>query len=97
LYWQARAPVDRSYTVFLHLLDGQGKLIAQADGLPAAGVRPTSSWAPGEVVAGRRTLAAQKGLLPGEYQLTVGCTWWRPWNACLFCKPEGRLRGTVQG
>ena len=72
LYWQAQAPMDRSYTVFLHLLDGQGKLVAQADGLPAAGARPTTTWAPGEVIADQRVLALPTVLLPGEYRLAAG-------------------------
>ncbi|MDP3047802.1 MAG: hypothetical protein Q8O07_10040, partial [Chloroflexota bacterium] len=72
LYWQAQAPVDRSYTVFLHLLDVQGKLIAQTDGLPAAGARPTSTWAPGEVIVDWRALAMPKDLPAGEYRLAAG-------------------------
>ena len=64
--------MDRSYTVFLHLEDSQGKLVAQSDGLPAAGTRPTSAWAPGEVIADRRVLALPAGLPAANYRLTAG-------------------------
>lgn len=72
LYWQARTPMDRSYTVFLHLLDAQGQRQAQSDGLPAAFTRPTNSWAVGEVVTDRRLLTLPKDFSPGEYRLVAG-------------------------
>jgi len=72
LYWRARAPMDRSYTAFLHLLDAQGHRHAQSDGLPAAATRPTTGWAVGEVVADRRLLYLPKDAPPGEYHLITG-------------------------
>jgi hypothetical protein len=50
LYWQALAPVERNYTVFVHLVDAAGEILAQGDGPPLAGGYPTSYWRPGEVV-----------------------------------------------
>jgi uncharacterized membrane protein len=72
LYWQAQVAMDRSYTVFLQLVDGQGRRVSQADGLPAAGTRPTTTWAPGEVIADQRTLALSKASPSGEHRLVVG-------------------------
>ena len=53
LYWQAinEEPLTTSYAVFTHLLSEDGRLIGQHDGIPAAGMRPTMSWVPGEVIA----------------------------------------------
>jgi len=71
LYWQATGPIATDYTVFLHLLDGRGAIVAQADGPPAAGRYPTSYWLPGEIVADERSL-----ILPldteGPYRLVAG-------------------------
>ncbi|MGD8996650.1 MAG: glycosyltransferase family 39 protein [Anaerolineae bacterium] len=52
LYWQALdgAPSELSYTVFTHLLAPDGALLAQHDGLPARGTRPTTTWVAGEIV-----------------------------------------------
>ncbi|HEX9370505.1 MAG TPA: hypothetical protein VF897_05840, partial [Roseiflexaceae bacterium] len=44
LWWQAlAAPLDER-SVLIHLLDGGGAKVAQADGAPARGARPTSRW-----------------------------------------------------
>lgn len=46
LYWRATAPIDRNYTVFVHLLDSKGQIVAQYDGEPRKGQYPTSEWRP---------------------------------------------------
>lgn len=50
LYWAAEAPVARDLSLFVHLLDPEGRLVAQRDGYPAGGNYPTSLWDPGEMV-----------------------------------------------
>ncbi len=50
VYWRARATIDDDYTVFVHLIDGHGKIIAQVDQSPQAGNYPTSIWDTGENV-----------------------------------------------
>jgi hypothetical protein len=50
LHWQAVAPVEQDYTVFVHLVDAAGEILAQGDGPPLAGGYPTSYWRPGEIV-----------------------------------------------
>ncbi|MCS6802026.1 MAG: glycosyltransferase family 39 protein [Chloroflexota bacterium] len=47
LLWQAEREVDQELAVFVHLLDEAGRIVAQADGLPANGAAPTSRWTPG--------------------------------------------------
>ena len=56
LYWQALAPMDRSYTVFVHALGPGGAILSQVDALPLGGARPTTGWLPGEVLADPYTL-----------------------------------------
>lgn len=72
LYWQSRGPLDVSYTVFVHLLDGEGRVVAGADALPAAGARPTTGWLPGEVVRDEHALAVGAAVAPGRYRLVAG-------------------------
>jgi hypothetical protein len=72
LYWQAVAAAPVDYTVFVHLLDGQGRLIAQHDGLPALGTWPTTRWAEGQVIVDEHDLSLL-GVEPGaEARLAVG-------------------------
>lgn len=56
LTWQAERRVDRSYKVFVHALDDAGQLVAQHDGIPGAGRRPTHSWQAGVEVTDRHGL-----------------------------------------
>jgi len=68
LYWQSRMPVEKNYTVFVHLLDAGGQVRGQHDGLPVGGTYPTTGWLPGEVVADEHEINVE----PGRYQLEVG-------------------------
>jgi hypothetical protein len=72
LYWQADGPTELSYTVFVHLLGPDGMLHGQVDRLPAGGLAPTSSWAPGQVVSDALALPVQADAPPGAYQIAVG-------------------------
>ena len=72
LRWQATVRPRANYSVFVHLLDGSGTTVAQHDGWPAAGGRPTSGWQPGEVVDDHHALLTAVSLAPGRYQLETG-------------------------
>ena len=72
LIWQASGPVKMDYTVFVHLIDEEGRLLAQHDGQPANGTRPTGGWDIGVQVNDPHELSIPGGLPPGEYQLWVG-------------------------
>jgi hypothetical protein len=72
LYWRATATLDQDYTVFVHLLDGSGWLVAQADSQPRGGAYPTSVWAAGDVIPDDHKLNLPAHLTPGDYTLSVG-------------------------
>ena len=72
LYWQATTPVDRSYKVFSHLLSEDGRVVAQADGLPLQGAHLTNQWQPGEIVESSFVLRTPEELPPGVYRLITG-------------------------
>ena len=50
LEWRALDRPPASYTVFVHVLDGGGDLVAQQDGVPRDGSFPTGLWQAGDVV-----------------------------------------------
>jgi hypothetical protein len=72
LHWAARQPVPDDYHVFVHLLDAEEVRIAQSDNQPALWTRPTSSWAPGELIQDRHALALPSDLPPDVYTLIAG-------------------------
>lgn len=74
LFWRAVEPVGEDYTVFVHLLDDEGRTVAQADGQPQDGEYPTSWWGTGEVIADRHTVPREQieALSPGRYTIRVG-------------------------
>lgn len=51
LYWRALATIDQPYTEFVHLIDGDGIIVAQRDTWPGRGQYPTVLWQPGQVFA----------------------------------------------
>lgn len=72
IYWKTQRWLDRDYTVFVHLLDERGQIVAQSDSQPAAGLAPTSIWGPGTLVYDAHRLRLPANLQPGRYRLLVG-------------------------
>jgi len=77
LYWDAAAPLDADYTVFVHYLR-DGERIAQHDRPPADGHLPTTLWQPGDLVLDEHPLAdltpdpARDQLRVGLYRADTG-------------------------
>ena len=72
LYWQAQTKMEKSYTVFTHLLDADSRIWAQQDGIPVSGSRPTTGWVPSEVIRDGYQLAIDPQAPPGDYVIEVG-------------------------
>ncbi len=72
LYWRADGEPERSYKVFVHVYDQEGDIVGQRDHIPGLGIRPTTSWEPGEVIADRYNVEVSAGLAPGTYSVAVG-------------------------
>ena len=71
LFWRATAQPAQSYTVFVHLANAQGKVIAQQDGLPLGGTSPTTIWQAGDLIPDPHSIAL-KSVPPGSYHVWVG-------------------------
>lgn len=72
LYWRALAPMTEDYTVFVHLVDANGKTVAQQDAQPQHGAYPTSFWDVGETVADEYALAVPRDAPSGDNQIEIG-------------------------
>ena len=69
---EAGEQIEQDLHVFVHLVDENGHIIAQADGQPADWTRPTTGWAPGEFVIDRHTLSIPGDLALDAHALHVG-------------------------
>jgi hypothetical protein len=72
LQWRSLAKLPQDYHVFIHLLDGAGQLLSQADGQPLHWSRPTSTWQPGERLIDRYGLWVPPATATGPYQVRIG-------------------------
>jgi len=72
LVWRVEKTPLVSYHVFLHLLDPDGNLVAQSDGIPAEWSRPTTGWLAGEYISDTHVLTIPSNTRPGNYRFAVG-------------------------
>ena len=72
LYWESQATVSESYDVFIHLIDEEGEIVAQADRKPVDGLAATDAWQPGDIVRDPVTIPLSDNLPAGEYELRIG-------------------------
>lgn len=68
LVWNAQGSVDSDYTVFVHVIDASGAIVAQSDLMPRSGAYPTALWLAGEYIDD----AYRFSLKPGVYTVEVG-------------------------
>ena len=64
--------MNQRYKVFLHLLDPDGRLVAQRDSEPSGGLAPTTSWSTSETIIDNHGLLLPSDLPPGDYTLIMG-------------------------
>ncbi|MBI2911348.1 MAG: hypothetical protein HYY05_04340, partial [Chloroflexi bacterium] len=72
LRWEVTGTTQTPYRVFVHLTDGQGKVVAQVDREPLDRRFPTSFWEPGEEIRDPLSLPVPVGVASGRYRLLVG-------------------------
>jgi hypothetical protein len=90
LYWHCEDEVSENYVVFTHLLDEQGKLVAQHDAPPAGGTRPTAGWLEGEYVIDAHRLTWSDAAYAGQAVLEVG--FYEPTSGQRLRTPQGESR-----
>ena len=87
LYWQALSTPERTYTVFVHLVDADGAPVGFGDGEPGGGRYPTTGWLPGEYLADTHTITIAPATAPGSYRVAVGL--YDPATGQRLTTPEG--------
>jgi 4-amino-4-deoxy-L-arabinose transferase-like glycosyltransferase len=84
-HWLSHKQTNLDYTLFVHVLDGSGNIIAQEDAQPVGGMYPTSMWDANEQVMDRRSIeipASAVSMRIGWYLPAVG-------NRLKASKPDG--------
>ena len=79
LTWTVTGPIPDQVTVFVHVVNDQGRLLVQADGDPLGGALPFSRWHPGQTINERRHVGPVEttdfDLLVGVYNRLNGQRW----------------------
>ena len=72
LVWRCLREMDTSYTVFVHLLDGEQQIRGQQDNPPVGGRYPTTLWVPDEIVIDTYAIEIDADAPSGDYVFEVG-------------------------
>ncbi len=72
LNWQADQTPATQNKVFVHLLDANGRVVAQRDGEPVADTRITTTWRAGDRIDDNYGIMVEPGTPPGAYQIEIG-------------------------
>ncbi|MFW6068888.1 MAG: ArnT family glycosyltransferase [Chloroflexota bacterium] len=72
LSWRALSAPEQDFTVFAHILDRNGALLAQDDAQPVVGFRPTSTWRDGEAVLDYHWISIPEGTTMQDSSLSIG-------------------------
>ncbi|MBI4670557.1 MAG: hypothetical protein HY741_02665, partial [Chloroflexi bacterium] len=72
LYWHALKPAAKAYTVFVHVLDANGRVIGQKDAPPLNGDAPTDTWQRDEYIADTYAFDIARDAPLGAASLEIG-------------------------
>jgi hypothetical protein len=72
LDWHAVSKPDGDYTVFVHLVDPNGQVVAQTDVQPQGGFAPTSQWRANSTLSDKHGLILPANLSAGKYRVRLG-------------------------
>jgi len=70
--WSTNQPIEDSFSVFLHVRDGEGNIVAQADSIPGNGLLPMTAWEPDQTITDRFTIKLPPDIQPGTYEVVMG-------------------------
>ncbi len=71
LDWRVLEADPVAYTVFVHLIDQSGELVAQGDGVPRNGTYPTDYWEHDELIRDRHMIPIES-VPAGTYTIAIG-------------------------
>ena len=72
LFWQAEAPIEERYKVFVQVLDASNNIVGQRDAEPGGGARLTTLWTVDETIIDNYGVLIRPGTPSGRYRLIAG-------------------------
>jgi hypothetical protein len=75
-YWRVLYRVSVDYTVFVHVLNQSGEIVAQLDRPPGGGTSPTSTWQVGDTLMDTYPVPLPTDLPVGTYRVRIGLYTW---------------------
>ncbi|MEA3408111.1 MAG: glycosyltransferase family 39 protein [Chloroflexota bacterium] len=93
LHWHVIGGLERDYTVFVHLVDGQEQIVGQGDAPPMNNDYPTSFWGVGETLVDKHRLEVKEDAAPGVCGLFVGLYDPTTGERLPLSDSEGNLKG----
>ncbi|MBI5031828.1 MAG: glycosyltransferase family 39 protein [Chloroflexi bacterium] len=72
VYWRTVEPIAVNYTLFVHLVNAHGQVVAGLDSQPHQGNAPTSSWRVNYPLADGIVVPIDATVLPGSYSIELG-------------------------
>ena len=72
LLWHALGRQNRDWWIFVHVVDAQGHILAEANGEPRQAAFRMSLWSEGDWIEDQHKLVLPTNLPPGSYRLRVG-------------------------
>jgi 4-amino-4-deoxy-L-arabinose transferase-like glycosyltransferase len=95
LYWRAVARPDFDYSAFVHLIDRDGRIVAQQDHAPGeARGYPPRKWVAGDLLRDEHVLATP-GVVLEEHRLRVGLYNWQTGRQLPIWAGERQFGGAV--
>ena len=70
LTWHALEQMDRPWTVFIHLVDEDKRIVSERNAQPLDGAFPTSSWVGGDWIRDPKQVLITAP--PGSYRVWIG-------------------------
>lgn len=89
LLWKSEKPTRHDYTLFVHVLDDSGNIIAQTDTQPVGGTYPTSIWDAGELVTDEVRVVIPPHAPQGRWRVAIG--WYDTWTGKRLPTAEGDM------
>ena len=77
LEWWIGGPLGPDQTVFVHVRNVTGEVVAQFDAAPIDGLAPLGTWVSGDLIRERRPLLLPSNLAQGQYSIAVGLYNWQ--------------------
>ena len=93
--WDSSQPSDHSYTLFLHLVDENGNLLTQYDGLPRGGEWPTTCWQTAHSFDDSYSLEIPEAADSGTYQIQIGFYEWPTLARVPLLNPAGQSSNVI--